>query len=451
MHNAHDRSRLKLVLLAAAILIVLIVEAFILTSVFTAFSSNGRSAQAAFEKVASAQAAFEKVASAQAAFQKAQTTLAFQMLLVWSLGWLGPMVLIAFFIFTLLKYQKPLLAQAICLIAVTVNLILIFSICPMDLLASKEFKKFEDNPPGIGPDSTTEKLLIEEHKKAVEEIKNRDLEEDSWFHYKFILVGGLLAATMGYIGGFGEDRKASQESPGQRLVTLSKSPSTAVILALASVLALGVDMHIRANTCETDQLGLWIRYYVEPVAFHAKAAPDPKAKSDLSQSFLDNFRGWEEFLRESASSTTQLVDWKQSGGTSLHSDELQSLFYDPHIYFLTVFVYILYLAVFQTFAWRGTDSASDGRIIPTICFVVVQVSFFAFAWIAHSAPRMFAIKVLPFLLAYETGYNVPLHYFVPCFALVILNIPYLCLLSPNWSQWNAKTESIGPELNHSSS
>jgi hypothetical protein len=217
-----------------------------------------------------------------------------------------------------------------------------------------------------------------------------------------------------------------------------------VILALASVLALGVDMHVRGNTCETDQLGLWIRYYVEPVAFRATPENDPL------KPLSPNFRGWEEFIRESAPQQTETVDWDHSAGAALHSDELQSLFYDPHIYFLTVFVYVFYLAVFQTFASRrGTGPASDGRVIPTICFVVVQVSFFAFAWIAHSAPQMFEIKVLPFLLAYETGYHVPLHYFVPCLALVILNIPYLCLLSPKWIQSSGKAASTNAELSHS--
>jgi hypothetical protein len=183
-----------------------------------------------------------------------------------------------------------------------------------------------------------------------------------------------------------------------------------------------------------------------PVAFHAKP------EKDVSQSFLTNFCGWEEFLRESAPPRTKTVDWKHSAGAALHSDELQSLFYDPHIYFLTVFVYVLYLAVFQTFASRrATGPASDGRIIPIICFVVVQASFFAFAWIAHSAPQMFEMKVLPFLLAYEAGYYVPLHYFVPCLALVILNLPYLCLLSPKWTQSSGKQASTSPELSHSSS
>ena len=303
----------------------------------------------------------------------------------------------------------------------------------MDL--SDQPKGFEHNPPGIASNSTAAKFLIEENKKAVEEIKIRDEEEDSWFHNKFILVGALLAATMGYIG-FGP--QSSKQSTEEGLAALSKSPSTAVILALASVMALGVDMHVRGNTCEVDQLGLWIRYYVEPVLLHGNS--DGKGPTSLPESF----HGWEDFLRAKVPtdaakgnsstegstercSTTKSVYWEDlSQGSGKHSGELWNLFYEPHIHFLTVFVYVLYLAVFQTFARpTGIARASDGRGMPIICFAVVQASFLAFAWIAHSAPEMFELKVLPFIPAYEAGYVAPLHYFVPCLALILLNIPYI--------------------------
>jgi len=49
--------------------------------------------------------------------------------------------------------------------------------------------------PPVNSHSAAVKFLIEENKKAVDEIKSRDEEEDNWFHNKFIPVGGLLAAT----------------------------------------------------------------------------------------------------------------------------------------------------------------------------------------------------------------------------------------------------------------
>jgi hypothetical protein len=244
---------------------------------------------------------------------------------------------------------------------------------------------------------------------------------------------------MGYIG-FAKEGQSAEE----RLMTLSKSPSTAIILALASVLALGIDMHVRGNACETVQIGLWIRYYVEPVLLHAKS------DGNSANSLPENFYGWEEFLRakgEPASSTQgqdyptkRTVYWDRSAGSGKHSGELWNLFYTPHIHFLTVFVYVLYLVVFQTFApLTERDERHTRRDMSIICFIVVQASFFAFAGIAHSAPEMFELRVLPFVPAYEAGYLAPLHYFVPCLALILLNLPYLA------SYWGEAPKSIAHE------
>lgn len=342
---------------------------------------------------------------------------AFYMLLIWSVVWLGPTVVIAFFIFKLLQYDHAFLAQAVCLIAVAVNLVLIFSVCPMDLWSKPNESDF--NQVGLQAESTAAKFLIEENRKAVDEIKARDEEEDTWFHNKFILVGGLLAATLGYIG-FGPK---SEQSAEEKLSSLSTSPSTALLLGLASILALGIDMHVRGNACEVSQLGLWIRYYVEPVLLHRDS--DGNVSASLPKAFL----GWEEFLRRDVpKSDFKPVRWDsdESKGIGKHSGELWNFFYEPHTHFLTGLIYLLYLTLFQSFALRPrVNTASDQTRMQVMCFAVVQASFFAFAWIAHSAPEMFDFKVLPFVPAHEAGFIAPLHYFVPCLALIVLNAPYI--------------------------
>jgi len=373
------------------------------------------------------------------AFSPRSSYFPLELLFTWSVAWLGCTALIAFFIFQLLKYQRHSWAQILCLSAVTVNLILIFSNCPMDL--SDNLKP--DLLGIIDPKSAAFRFLIEENTKAVAEIRSRDEQENSWFHDKFILVGALLAATTGYIG----FRKRESQSAEGHLTALSKSPSTPVILALACVLALGIDMHVRGSNCEVNQIGLWIRYYLEPVMLHGRS------DCDSVTSLPTTFYGWEEFLRVKGTppasaaapactpgrnpsaeiskhnaSTNKTVNWDPSTGSGKHSGELWNFFYAPHIHFLTVFLYLLYLAVFQTFACLvKTGRGSVERRIPIVCFAAVHASFFAFAWIAHSAPEMFCLKVLPFVPAYETGYLVPLHYFVPCLAIILLNTPYILL------------------------
>ena len=357
-----------------------------------------------------------------------------QVLLIWSVGCLIPTVLLASLIAYLLKHEWPLFAQTICLAAVVANLILIFSACPMDL--REEFKPFANGVPGVDPESTALKFLVEEHKKAVEEIKNRDLEEDGWFHNKFILVGGLLAATLGYIG-FGRTGGTESDSPEQRLTSISKSPSTAIILALATVLALGVDMHVRGNACEVDQLGIWINYFVEPLLLHSNpGCATVKGADPIIEE--PAFLGWEEFLRTTVSPENSSSIWGpdretdkskafKNRGAGLHSGELWNLVYEPHIHFLTAFVYLLYLIVFQRFAQcsKSTTSPSDERTLALACFAIVHISFSAFTWIAHSGPEMFEFKVLPFTHVFESGSIVVVYYFLPCLALIILNAPYV--------------------------
>src|SRR5439155_24844374 len=96
-----------------------------------------------------------------------------------------------------LKSDHPAFAQALCMSAVAISLVVVFSITPMDI--EESFKTFKNDPPKINLSTDTKTFVIEEHKKAVKEIKDRDQEADNWFHNKFILVGGLLAATLGYI------------------------------------------------------------------------------------------------------------------------------------------------------------------------------------------------------------------------------------------------------------
>ena|SRR5215831_8985618 len=215
-------------------------------------------------------------------------------------------------------------------------------------------------------------------------------------------------------------------------------------------------MHVRANLCQTDQLGLWIRYYVEPVLLHTPSNSDGGLVSPMP----DKFRGWEEFLRQHASDSDNdgavsatptsvfRFHWKpaETRGTGMHSGELWNLLYDPHAHFLTAFVYVLYIWIFQAFARQPIvdEKSRDRCLVALACFAVVHLSFFAFTWIAHSGPEMFELKLLPFANAWASGYIVPLYYFPPCIALVLLNWPYV---SEYWRLLHStEREPIMPSL-----
>ncbi len=336
----------------------------------------------------------------------------------WVLAYLFGAWLLSLVIGRLLNSEKKKgLARILCHLGILISLLVIFSFAPMEI--TPNFRAFERNAHSMDKNTFEAQLVIEEHKKAVEEIRNRDLEDDSWFHNKFLLVGGLLAATLGYLKfGYGK-------TPEERFANLSGSKVTVVILALACVVAIGIDLHVRDSQTTTDELGLWIRSYVEPM-LHGGTGNGKKTMSD--------FIGWEEFLRTEAANGE--LDAPGPSGVGLHSSDLWNLLNAQHVHFLTVLLYLLYVCAFQALALK-TRTNNDSHLAQTVdlmeappsitfyCFTIVHASLLAFVWIAHSAPEMFEFKALPFAGKWESGAIVPAYYMAPCLALVILNWPYL--------------------------
>lgn len=329
---------------------------------------------------------------------------------IWFFGYLDMAIILTYFIDYFLKSKRNHLARLICLTGLGFSLLLIFSFSSMELIP--QYREFAKHAALIDKDTFAAQLVLEEHKKAVEEIKNRDLEEDSWFHNKFLLVGGLLAATLGYIKFGGSE----ESSPEKRLEELSQSQSTAAVLALACVVALGIDIHIRQSMSVVEQLGLWIRSYVEPLLHGGMLQPLQTMK---------DFRGWEEFLRTSGGDSTLGL---KEAGTGFHSSDFTNLLDASHIHFVTALMYLLYILVFQAFAQQENKSKHSRRVENSIalsCFTIVHVAFVILAWFAHSAPEMFQFTVLPFVRTQGSGIMVPLYYLPPCIALVVLNWPYV--------------------------
>lgn len=124
------------------------------------------------------------------AFSQIKPSGAWLFCVLW-IGWLAHVAIVIRIVCCLRHRRRYFLAKGISFVAIAANLILIFSICPMDLPAGSGVHTL----PPVNSNSAAVKFLIEENKKAVDEIKSRDEEEDNWFHNKFILVGGLLAAT----------------------------------------------------------------------------------------------------------------------------------------------------------------------------------------------------------------------------------------------------------------
>src|SRR5215213_1938333 len=105
-------------------------------------------------------------------------------------------------------------------------------------------------------------LIQIEHQKAIDEIKIRLEQQDSWYHYKFLILGGVLAIFLGQTG-FARDRSYTSSDDDRRLKKILTADSNYAILVLACIISLIIDMHIRSNMFGMQTIGLWIASYVE--------------------------------------------------------------------------------------------------------------------------------------------------------------------------------------------
>ena len=255
-----------------------------------------------------------------------------------------------------------------------------------------------------------ERLVSDEHKKAVDEIKMRIEQEDGWYRYKFVLIGGLLLAFIAHIAGWPSERSTERDLEG-RMETLLRSNATCVVLALAAVVAFTIDLHIRSSIIVINQLGLWLRHYVEPALLQHKIEPP-------------GFLPWESFLRVGRPAT------------GFQLDELYQFVNLPHLHFLTFVIYVVYLGVLQTICLESLNRPR-GSLVPhprwsaVVGFVLVHVAMFAFVWAGHTAPSAFEFKPIPFVEWWTWGWTPPLLYLIPWALLVGTSVPYLLLLWPS--------------------
>lgn len=300
----------------------------------------------------------------------------------------------------------------------SVLLIVLFAFRPVKL--QNELMKYNDSMQSGATEASAKpmggaarELVKLELQKANDEIKLRIEQEDTWFHYKFLLVGVLLAAFLGYLGfgdgkfgfGFGKSRKTG--TPKERLDEILDSRATSSVLVLALVVALAIDMHIRNNAMVIQQLALWITYHVEPAflqtAFEGKA----------TAAFLP----WEQFLRV------------ESPVAGMHRDDLYGFAFYPHLHFLTWVLYMFYLGSFQKLSLvHSNESKRQHKSITMAGFVLVHLSLAAFTWIGHYVPGGFQLKVLLSPESWKSGAQAASYYLIPWSVLVLVNIPYLALL-----------------------
>jgi hypothetical protein len=265
--------------------------------------------------------------------------------------------------------------------ALLLSSIVIMILCsarPIDLMRRPQVLPAKDN-----------KLVEIELEKANAEIQYRIQQEDTWFHYKFLFVGALFA-------GFFTKFRLGHNSRRTLLVIVSSS-TTCFVLALACVVALAIDIHLRNNIVVIQQLALWIRYYAEP---------------SLASMVHTGFQAWEEFLR-------------MPGG--MHRDEMYGFLFYPHLHFLTWILYVLYLGSFHWLSINPDSRRSNAEnVLMASGFFGVHAALAAFAFVGHFVPHALKTKAMPWIGdCWQTGLAAAGGYLLLVLMLVAINSPYL--------------------------
>lgn len=224
-------------------------------------------------------------------------------------------------------------------------------------------------------DELSDKLFELEVKKVFDELQARIGHIDSWYHWKFALVGSVIAFIMGFRG---------LKKP---LHLTINSPAVPLLLASACVIAFAADIHMRIESAMTGMLGRWISEYVEP----SRASFEPPY--------------WETYLRT---------------GRSLHTSAITQLTFIPHLHFLTWPIYISYMWVFQEMALQGR---TENTALIKESFLLVQFSLLIFVFVAHSTPIAYGLMLFKIV---QPGYLFALFIFL-WFVICALSAPYFAI------------------------
>ena len=283
-----------------------------------------------------------------------------------------------------------------------VALLLITSFCLLFLFAVRPIRLIEPlteygkSPSSFPQTPASQELIRVEHQKAVDEIRLWIQLQNDWFHYKFILVGAVVAVLVGFF------KTKTEKDPNIQFKDILRSDASCSILAMACIVALAIDMHLRNNITVVQQLALWIANYAEPALL----------QTPVTFGSHGGFMPWEQFLR------VQI-----HGSSGMHRDDLYGFAFYPYLHFLTWVIYVVYLWILFE-AWRDPDHP-DGQSLAIGGFILVQTALGIFTWLAHAAPSSFEFKLLPFLDIWVKGPECAGFYMLFWFAITAVNYPPL--------------------------
>lgn len=290
---------------------------------------------------------------------------------------------------------------------------------------SKQFRDSHPRPVEPVTSDQTKKLLELEFNKAVEEIKFLLQLQDTWYNYKYLFIGAVLAILLGQAGLL---RYLDETSPNQNIRSLKELLSNGLVyltVAFACVICLMIDMHIRRHMLSIQYLGLWIYYYVEPA--YMGIIPD-----------ASGFLPWETFVRlELFEGEKPFYVHIWEGG---HRIALST-----QLHFLSTATYALYIILFQQMCldfpgWRDNllknkNQSEDNipilahsrKMIIFLGFIFVNLSTLCLNLIIHSISKQYEMQLFPFEYR-SNGWPVFGYYSIFWVLTVAFTLPFLIFL-----------------------
>jgi hypothetical protein len=246
--------------------------------------------------------------------------------------------------------------------------------------------------------------------KANTEIQSRLNQEVEWFKLKYLYVGvillGFLINTYFKNSSDQESKHGDDHEPEStfgRFVAASQSSVTSFILSLSVVVAVSIDMQIRAGRIVINQLGSWIYNFAEPLLLRLNGN-------------LPNKLGWEAFLR-------------LDGG--YHNNTVTAMTFWTNIYILSIALYILCLEVSRRALKKHKDEPS--KHIVYFGFWMLHMTLLIATFSNHIVPFTFRVDPFPILTGWNASVD-PVHpkwlapiYFVVWSLLVVVALIYIRL------------------------
>lgn len=320
---------------------------------------------------------------------------------------------------SLVKYSTEIWFRGLLLLFSFILLVLIFS--PNGVRVKGEFilgkapeaSQLSANGPADPVSARIDQLIDTQHEKANSEIKMLQEQIDTWYHYKFILIGGMVALFLGYFGIWGQQGTTPPKTSEKSLIDTLRSNRTSVLLALVCIVAFVIDMHIRTHLTNMQGLGYWVYNFVEPAYFRVtdmQTGHIPREALEKRQYFP-----WETFIHTNTREIQQ-------------TSPLYRAAYSFQLHFMTMIIYMLYLIVFQNVCLLCKGRKQ--RQVTFLGFIMVHIAALAFIMVGHTIPNSFDVKCFP--ISHEdcwlTGAQGSRYYFIVWFLLVISSLPYLYLL-----------------------